>query len=170
MSKDITKSLFHFILIALFQVFVLNQIHLFGLINPLIYIWFIILLPINTKNWVVLISSFAIGLAIDVFEGQMGFHSLVTVFMGFIRPIFISIFFNNKETDELTRPSISQMGIARFVPFIFIFIFIHHFLYFTLEIFTFSEFFMTLLRILLSSITTSILIVLLDLLFIRRSN
>lgn len=170
MNKVFFKGVLQFILIGLFQVFVLNHIQLFGYINPFIYIWFIILLPINTKNWVVLLASFVMGLSIDIFEGQIGFHAAISVFMGFIRPVFIKLFFSGRELDEYARPSISEMGISRFLPFLFSFVFIHHFLYFTFEIFSFSEFLYTLVRIILSSIITTFLILLLDLLFIRKKN
>lgn len=167
MSKSIFLGIFHFIVIALIQILILNGLQLFGYINPLLYIWFILLLPISSPAWLVLLSCFTMGFAVDIFEGQMGFHAAVTVFMGFIRPLFIKVFFENKDSDLDTRVTIAEMGITRFLPFAFIFVFVHHFLYFTFEIFSLKEFFFTLLRIILSTIATTLLIVVMDLMFIK---
>lgn len=167
MNKDILLGFLHFILIAAFQIFILNGLQLFGYFNPMLYIWFILMLPTNTPKWAVLILSFAMGFVVDIFAGQMGFHAAVATFIGFIRPIFIKIFFTGKDTETNLRPSIAEMGILTFLPYIAILVFVHHFLYFTLEIFSFSEFFMTLLRIVCSTISTVLLILLCDYLFFK---
>lgn len=168
MNKDIIVGFIHFFVIAAFQVFILDGVHLLGYINPLIYLWFILMLPTNTPKWAVLLLSFSMGFVIDIFSGYIGFHCAVLTFIGFIRPLFINIFFSGKEIESNLRPSIAEMGLSTFLPYLAFLVFIHHFLYFSFEIFSFSEFFKTLLRIFLSSITTILLILLFDFLFFRK--
>ena len=168
MNKDIIVGFIHFFVIAAFQVFILDGVHLLGYINPLIYLWFILMLPTNTPKWAVLLLSFSMGFVVDIFAGYIGIHCAVLTFIGFIRPLFINIFFSGKEIESNLRPSIAEMGLSTFLPYLAFLVFIHHFLYFSFEIFSFSEFFKTLLRIFLSSITTILLILLFDFLFFRK--
>lgn len=168
MTKKILSWILRFVLIVVFQVFILNNIHIFGLINPLVYIWFLILIPIDTEAWVVLLTSFLLGLSIDIFENQLGLHAGVMVFMAFIRPLFIKLYFRGNMDGDSLIPSLGLMGMNRYIPFVFIFVFVHHFLYFTFEIFSLSEFLYTLVRILLSSVFSSLIIIILDSIFIKR--
>lgn len=169
MIRNIFLEVLHFLLIISAQIFILNNIQIFGYINPMLYLWFILMLPINTPKGLVLILSFITGFTVDIFANEMGFHTAVTVFIGFIRHFFIDIYFVGKDKDSFIRPSISEMGIKSFLFYTTVLVLIHHFLYFTLEIFNFSEFLMTLLRIVLSSFATILLITICDLLFIRTN-
>ncbi|MCK9164072.1 MAG: rod shape-determining protein MreD [Bacteroidales bacterium] len=168
MNKDILLGFLHFILIGAFQVFILNGMHFVGYINPIVYVWFILMLPTNTPKWAVLLLSFSMGIAVDIFAGYIGLHCAILTFIGFIRPLFINIFFSGKEIESNLRPSIAEMGLSNFLPYLAILVFIHHFLYFTFEIFSFAEFFKTLLRITISSVSTILIILLLDFLLFRQ--
>lgn len=168
MNKDILLGILHFILIAAFQVFILNGMPLIGYTNPLVYVWFIIMLPTNTPKWAVLLLSFSMGFIVDIFSGYIGLHCAVLTFIGFIRPILINVFFSGKEIESNLRPSIAEMGLSNFLPYLAILVFIHHFLYFTFEIFTFHEILLTLLRIVVSSASTISIILVLDFLLFRQ--
>ncbi|HBN06617.1 MAG TPA: rod shape-determining protein MreD [Bacteroidales bacterium] len=168
MNKDIILGFLHFILIAAFQIFVLNGLNIFGYFNPMIYIWFILMLPTNTPKWLGLILSFLMGFTVDIFSGQVGFHAAALTFIGLIRPLFISIFFSGKDIQTNLRPSIAEMSLMTFLPYIVSLVFLHHFVYFTIEIFNFSEFFLTLLRIVCSTIITTLLILICDFFFIPK--
>lgn|SRR5574344_223778 len=166
MSRSIIFGILHFILIAAFQIFILNGLQI-GYFNPMFYIWFILLLPTNTPKILTLILSFLMGLTIDIFAGVLGFHALVATLIGLIRGIFITIFFEGKDTKTFTYPCIKEMTLLPYIAYVSILVFIHHFLYFVIEEFSFHEFFFVLLRIICSSITTIVLIVICDFLFIK---
>lgn len=166
MSKSILFGILQFVLIAAFQIFILNGLQV-GYFNPLFYIWFVLLLPTNCPKILTLVLSFAMGLTIDIFSGVIGFHAMVATFIGFIRGIFITIFFEGKDTKTFLYPCAKEMNFAPFVAYVSILVLIHHFLYFIIEEFTFREFFSVMLRILCSSLATIILIVLCDFLFIK---
>lgn len=168
MNRDILLGFLHFIVIAALQIFIINGVNILGYFNPMIYVWFILMLPTNTPKWLVLILSFLMGLIVDIFAGNIGFHVTVLTFIGFIRPLFINIFFSGKDTQTNLRPSISEMGLSTFLPYLAILVFIHHFFYFTLEIFSLSEFFRTLLRIVCSSISTILIIIFCDFIFFKQ--
>ncbi|MDR0971680.1 MAG: hypothetical protein LBM25_04790 [Bacteroidales bacterium] len=167
MSRTILLTAFQFILIAIFQIFVLSNLNILSFCNPMIYVWFIILLPTSTPKWIVVLLSFIMGYTIDVFSGQSGINALSLTFIGVIRGGFISLFFADKDTQSNLRPSIKDMGFTNFLIFVSIIVVIHHTIYFMVEAFSFSEFFFILLRIVLSSIASIFLILFFDFLFFK---
>ena len=83
MSRTIFSTLLQFVLIALVQILLLNNIKVFGYIEPMLYIWFIILLPNNFPKWLVMILGFFMGLTVDLFSAQVGFHTATATFTAF---------------------------------------------------------------------------------------
>ena len=70
--------------------------------------------------------------------------------------------------DAVLTPTVEDMGLQWFVTFAGSLVLIHHFFFFYLEVFRFSEFFRTLIRALLSSIGTFGLIYLIQFLFYTK--
>lgn len=156
--NDIVANSIRFIFLVLFQVLVLNNIQLSGFLNPFLYILFILMLPFHTPKWLVLILAFILGLCIDMFSDTGGLHAAACVVMGFARQPILNLIAPNDGYDVVHRPTLKQFGFGWFLTYAGILVLVHHFVLFYLEVFTFSHFFLTLLRILLSSIFTLILI------------
>ena len=89
MSIIFLRNVIRFIFLVLFQVLILNNIQLSGYINPYFYVYFILLLPFETPRWVLLISAFILGFAIDAFTNTPGLNTAACVFMAFIRHFVI---------------------------------------------------------------------------------
>jgi rod shape-determining protein MreD len=170
MIRDIILSIIQFILLVLVQVFLLDHINLFGYINPMLYIWFIIMLPNNTPKWLVLISSFLLGICIDTFSADIGINATICVLIGFLRPMLLNAFSGNIDESPSQRPSMASLGFLNFFLYTSIIVLIHHTFYFIIETFSWSEFFQVLLRILLSSIVTIALILILDMIFYKKKD
>ncbi len=168
MIKEITISVLQFITLILLQVFVLDNISFWGFATPMIYIWFIMLLPYNTPKWLVLLSSFALGMSIDIFAGQTGIHACVCTFIGFIRPILLNTFSGNIETANV-RFTMSRIGFANFVLYTLETVFIHHLLCFLLGVFSFEQIGQTLLRCVITTLLTSIMIIIADSVFYKKA-
>lgn len=156
-------KLLNYILSALFfiilQVFILNNIQLSGFINPFMYIIIVLILPFDMPKWMLLVLSFIVGIIIDIFSGTTGMHAAATVFLGFIRPFVLKALAPRDGYESAYSPGIKFFGINWFIKYVIVMTMLHHsFLFFT-EIFKFSLFFYTLLRIILSTIFTSFLIV-----------
>ncbi len=58
---------FRFLALLLLQVFVLNNVEMPGVFNPYVYIYFLLLLPLDMPRWWLLLVSFGTGLALDFF-------------------------------------------------------------------------------------------------------
>ena len=80
MNKILNQVLLFFFLLLL-QVLILNNINLFGKINPYLYIAFIFLFPLNENRFSFLALSFILGLCIDFFSDMGGIHAFSTLFI-----------------------------------------------------------------------------------------
>ncbi len=164
---NLFKYGFMFIVLVLVQVLIFNQVHFGGYLNPFIYILFVMLLPVNTPRYLLLISGFLLGLAVDVFSNTLGMHAAATTFIAFIRP-FVIRSISSREEDRHEYPGLKQNSLSWFFYYALIMVFSHHFVFFYLEFFTFSHFLTTLLRVGLSTLFSVFLIVLSQFLIFRE--
>ncbi len=151
-----------FILLVLLQVLLFNNIQFTGYINPYVYIMFILLLPADIPAWLLLVLSFFTGAVIDFFAGSPGMHSSATVLAGFVRPAVLRIISVRDGYDSATGPSMLSYGLRWFMTYTIIMVLVHHTALFYLEVFRLTDFFRTLLRVLLSSFFSVIFILLLE--------
>lgn len=169
MLLEIIRIIFRFILLVAVQVILLNNIRLGGYINPFIYVLFIMLLPVRIPKTLLLVISFATGICIDVFSNTLGMHAAASVFLGFARPGILRAISPRDGYEADASPSIKQMGLNWFMLYTCIAVVLHHLVLFYVEVFRFNEFFSTLLRVALSSLTTIIFILISQLLFGKSS-
>jgi rod shape-determining protein MreD len=165
MILEFFTYLLRFVVIILLQLLVVNNIELSSMVNPYIYVVFILMLPINMKPWKVLMISFMVGGVMDAFSSTPGLHIAAANLMGYLRSFYLSAATTKEDQESNNTPSISRKGIVWYSIYCFLFIFIHHFVLFFLEIYTFREFFSTLIRILLSTFVSLLLIIIGQLLF-----
>ncbi|KAF0239454.1 MAG: rod shape-determining protein [Prolixibacteraceae bacterium] len=159
MIRIISKYVLMFISLVLAQVLIFNQIQFSGFFNPYVYLLFIILLPLSSPRYLVLILAFLLGFIIDIFSNSLGVHSAATVFAAYARPLVIRII-SNREDDKSDYPGLHQNKLAWFVNYVVIMVLLHHFVLFYLEVYTFANFLNTLYRVILSSLFSIIIIVL----------
>jgi hypothetical protein len=154
----IGKNIIRFVLLAGLQVLILNHIHFGGYIYPVVYVYFILLLPFETPGWVLLLSSFAIGLSVDFFSNSLGLNAAASVLMAFCRPGIIKLLESKREYEKGIQPGIKDLGFQWFFFYALILVVVHHSALFFLEVFSFSEIRQTLNRIGMSSAATLVLI------------
>ncbi len=165
MLTEIIRNIFRFILLVLVQVLIIKNIELGRFVNPFVYVLFIVILPFETPKWLLLFSAFILGITIDFFYDTAGMHAAACVLMAYIRPGILKLFSPRDGYEFGTQPTVQYLGIPWFVSYAGILIILHHFALFFIEVFRFSEFFSTLLRVILSSLFTLILVVLIQYLF-----
>lgn len=160
MVSELGKYFARFLLLVFLQVLVLDHIRLSGYINPYLYVLFLAILPFETPGWLMLILGFILGLTIDMFEHTPGMHAAACVFTAFVRKYLLKFMEPRDGYPTNARPVASHMGLRWFVFYTAILILLHHLFLFYTEMFRFSEFFHTLLRVFLSFIFTMVLVVL----------
>ena len=160
MIKLLVRNIIRFIVLVLAQVLIINNIQISGYIVPYIYILFILLMPFETPKWLLLVSAFALGLTVDLFLQTPGMHTAATVFMAFMRPYILGMSAPRDGYEAGTFPRLHYYGFLWFLRYTVILVLAHHFILFYIEVFRFTEFFSTFLRVLLSSLFSVILIML----------
>ncbi len=168
MNNVFVRNITRFISLILIQVLVLNNMNLSGYLIPYIYILFILLLPVNINRSFLLILAFLTGLTIDYFGNTLGLHASACVAIAFLRPGVIKLLFRNQEFAANEEPTQYSIGFRGFIKYSIILVFIHQFILFYLEVFSFDLFFTTFLKIILSSTLSIIIMLIAVLIFGKR--
>ncbi|MEK6616388.1 MAG: rod shape-determining protein MreD [Bacteroidota bacterium] len=158
MINEVIRNIIRFIFLVFFQVLILNNIQLSGYLNPFLYVLFILMLPFQTPNWLVLVLAFVLGISIDIFSDTGGLHAASSMFMAFLRQPILKLISPRDGYDAIQKPTIQQFGFGWFFSYAGILVVIHHFFLFYMEAFHFTQFFSTFLRVILSSLFTLTLI------------
>ncbi len=156
----ITRNIFRFVMVVLFQVLVMDNVMLNGYMVPYVYLLFILLMPFETPRWIVLISGFLLGLGIDLFEHTPGMHTAATVLLAFVRPYILSLLAPRDGYELETFPRVHFYGFTWFLKYTLLMVLVHHLALFYLEVFQLQNFLSTLSRVILSSILSASTIVL----------
>jgi rod shape-determining protein MreD len=158
-NKLIIINCIRFFGLILLQVMVLNNIQFSGYLNPYLYILFILMLPVQTQGWIVLTSSFLLGISIDMFSNTLGLHASACVFIAFIRPGIINLLSPKEAFEAGVYPGIKYFGLKWFLSYSVILVLIHHSIIFFLEMFSFRDIIYTSLSVFASSAATLLLII-----------
>lgn len=107
-----------FIILILVQVLICNQIALFGVAVPIIYIYFILSLPMSLNVNIVLSLAFLSGFLVDVFSDTLGLNSLSCLVMALTRrPVFYA-YVPNEEKYKDAEPSLITLGWENYIKFL----------------------------------------------------
>ncbi len=155
-----------FIALLLVQVVICSHINFLGYINPYIYIIFIFLFPIRENRLVLLLTSFLLGMLVDMFLDSGGVHAAASVFLAYTRPILLKTSFGMLYEHQSIKFSNTEIG--SLITYITFGTLIHHLVLFSLEIFNISGILLILKKTLFSSIFTIILCLLIIILFSRN--
>ncbi len=157
MNREHINTAFLFIGLVLLQILVLNNINFLGYINPFLYILFIFLYPIKKLDSTLLLLAFLLGLSIDFFTNTGGVNAAATLFIAFARiPVLKSII--GKRDIDYNGIAIRKLPFFKFLSFIAVLTFMHHFVVFGLEYFKWDNMGIILLKTVLTSVFTIILV------------
>ena len=168
MGRAIVINTIRFIVLLATQVFLLKNTGYYNLSVPYLYILFILLLPFNIPNGLLFLLAFISGITVDVFYDTLGLHALACSVMAFVRIVYISITVQRDGFDNEPEPRLGIMGFRWFVFYAVILAFFHHLVLFTFEAFRISEFGFTIIRVLLSALLSTILILVAEFVFYRK--
>jgi rod shape-determining protein MreD len=167
MVNEIVRQVIRFLVLVLAQGLILKNVEPGFYINPFLYLLFLIQLPFETPNWLVLVIAFVLGFFVDIFYSTMGMHMAACTFIGWFRPRILRFMSPRDGYEFSARPTVQDMGRAWFITYALLIIVTHHFILFYLEMFSFREFFTTFLRVIISSSATLVLVIVTQYLFYR---
>jgi len=130
------RKFFLFVALLLVQVLVCNNIHLFHIAMPLIYVYFFMLFRRGYPRWAILLWCFFMGLAVDAFANTPGVATASATLIGFLQPYIFELFLQ-RDSEEDIEPSIASMGFGKFAFYAFIITFVYCLVFFSLEMFNF---------------------------------
>ncbi len=154
----IPRYLFNFVFFVILQVLILNRIEFSGYINPYLYVIVLLTLPFETPKWLLLVTAALLGLSIDMFSNSPGMHMAASLFLAYLRPITLTRISPRDNYEPGTLPLPAFYGFPWFFKYAAILVLLHHLFYFTIESFTFSNFIGILIKTILSSAFTLVLI------------
>ncbi|NHF61508.1 rod shape-determining protein MreD [Flavobacteriaceae bacterium TP-CH-4] len=166
MSNSYFVNIIRFTLLVLVQVLVFNRLNFFGFINPMVYILFLYWYPIKENRAAFIGLSFLLGLFIDLFSDTMAIHAASTVTIAYIRPAIMRFVFGVNIEFQSFRLSSSTK--AQQFTFLALLIVVHHTVFFTLELFSFSNILLILKKVLAIGMASLVLCLLFSSLFSVR--
>ncbi|GHT61314.1 rod shape-determining protein MreD [Bacteroidia bacterium] len=157
MSRTTIQQVFLFILLVLLQIWLFNNIHLFGVATPFVYLYFTLKLPVKMNRNAVLFLSALMGFIIDLFGSTLGLNMFVMVIIGFSRFYLLKLF-APRDVFEDYVPSYETFGNFMFVRYVVTLTLIHVTILHLMESFTLFDPVNLGLRIMGSFILTVLLI------------
>ncbi len=162
MAKEILKYLLLFVVLVVAQVVIFNHLCLFNVAIPLVFIYFVIKLPVNLSvNWAMTVS-FLLGLIIDIFSNTQGMNALSCTILATIRIPLLRLYFPREEDMTNPEPSLRTLGPAVYMKYLITVVAAYCFLFFLIEAFTFYNWGLMLLRIISSSLLTFVVLLAFD--------
>jgi rod shape-determining protein MreD len=153
--------------LILLQVLLMNQISLFGIGTPILYVYFLTKLPMGSNRFYVITLGFIVGFIIDIFLNTPGMNAAATTIVAVMRKPLMNLFFSKDDEFEDFVPGIYRSSGA-FVRFVVAMVLLHQSLLFFIGAFSFFNLTNTLIRIGASSLITLVLIFAIDSLMYKK--
>jgi rod shape-determining protein MreD len=168
--SNLLKYIVRFCLFILIQVYVLNQIPpLHHLIVPYLYFLFILWLPFKMGRRTQMILGFLLGFCLDAFTKTYGLHTAACVLIAYLRPFLINMLISQEGAESnYNEPSIKSMGFTPYMTYVAILTLIHHSFLFFLQALESGGILYFILKTLIATAVSLLLILLTELLFSRR--
>lgn len=151
MQKNILYAV-AFVVLVLLQIFLLDNIALGVYFHPLIYVAFVVLLPLDLRPvWVLLLSTL-MGLVLDFATGMCGVNVMATAAVGFARPALLTLAIGHSSGADDTIPVLHRMTPKSRLGYITLMVVLHSAIYFLLESLSLRNLHYTLLRLVVSDV------------------
>ncbi len=137
MNRGIFLNIVRFVLLVLVQILVFNRLNFFGYINPMVYIMFLYWYPIKQNRALFIGVCFLLGLSIDLFSDTMAMHTAATTTIAYFRSTVMRFVFGINY--EFQSFKLSNTTRVQQFTFLALLILVHHMVFFSLEIFSFSN-------------------------------
>ena len=163
------KIVIRWVLIILLQVLLFNNLQLYGLCQPQVYILLLLMMPITYPHWADMLIGFAVGLLMDVLCNSVGIQTAACVLLMFVRKPLIAYLVQEHErlNSEINWLTISHEA---FMTYIITLVVLHQTTVSMLSAWNFHHFGMTLLQIIISSALSFALILGYNVIIINNIN
>lgn len=165
--REIITTILIFILYLSLQILLVRNLVLFDYGFCFLYIACILLLPNETSLTWLLVIAFLTGLVVDTFYNTLGMHAAATVLMAYCRPVVVRAQIDVPGAESRIMFSLQQLGTGVFFRYVLILALIHHTALFFIEASSLALIIPTLIRVVASTLFTTVSIVLIQF-FVRK--
>jgi rod shape-determining protein MreD len=137
MNRTLSNNVLRFAGLLVLQIFLFDEIDFLGFIDPMIYILFIVLFPVENKRWSFLLFAFGMGIILDTFQNTGGAHAASALTLAFTRPIWLRLVYG--ESYRMKNLKVIRTPIDRLLLFLTFCVLTHHLVFFSLVIFNSSQ-------------------------------
>ncbi|MBN8834094.1 MAG: rod shape-determining protein MreD [Niastella sp. SCN 39-18] len=168
--KGLLKYIVRFALFVLVQVYVLDKIHLHQMVTPYLYFLFIIWLPFKMQRTPLMLVAFLLGFSIDSFRHNPGFHAAACVLIAYLKPFLIKMLVTQDISENnYNEPSAKSMGgTGPYLFLVLVLTFLHNAWLFFLEAWQFGDIWYFIVKTMLSTAISLLLIMIVELIFNRN--
>lgn len=163
MNSVFFVRLFRLAIMLVLQVLVLNNVHLFGYVTPLLIGYMLVCLHSGTSRVSALLWGFLTGLVFDVFCNTAGMASSACTLVAMMQGPFLSMFVP-RDAPEKFVPTHRSLGFWSYLAYVFVLMLVLHAVFYALDAFSLANWQLTLTAIIGGTILSTILAFFADLL------
>ena len=149
--------------LLLAQIVVFNNMNLFGYLNPYPYILFLLLYPFTGNRSLFIGIAFLYGLVMDIFGNSGGIHAAACLTLAYYRVWILRFAFGLSY--EYQSLKLSKVSLYERFVYISLLVLIHHFVLFSLEVFSFDDVVTILKKVIVSGLFTVLLCLMFTIIF-----
>ena len=147
------KQIVRLLVVVLLQILLFDHLQIAGWGLPMVYVIFLMNLPIQIPRWIEMLLGAIVGLVFDLWNSSLGVNMAACIAFSFLRPVLLS---NLVQDIERVKGEICgrTIGKIEYVKCLIILTLVHHLLVFALEAWSWSNWWMVLIQTLISSVLT----------------
>lgn len=158
MNKTSLNLLLQFIVLVPLQAVFFNNLVLFNIAVPIVFIYVIISLPITMGPNKSMTIGFLLGMAVDIMSDTPGLNTLCCTVLSFIRTAIFHLYMPSDADLAEQSPSIMNMGLAAYLKYAGTMILIYCIMVFGIEAIQSWNPLLYLMRIVASSVFSLLII------------
>ena len=147
------RQIVRLLLVVLLQVLLFDHLQIAGWGMPLVYVLFLMNLPVQVPRWAEMLIGAMLGLVFDLWNSSLGVNMAACITFSFLRPVLLANLVQDIERvkGEICGRTIGKM---EYVKSLAVLTLVHHLLVFSLEAWSWSNWWMVLVQTLISSVLT----------------
>lgn len=151
------RQIVRLVVVVLLQVLLFDHLQIAGWGLPMVYVLFLMNLPVQVPRWAEMLIGAMVGLVFDVWHSSLGVNMAACVAFCYLRPILLGNLIQDLERvkGEVCSATIGRMEYVRCLAILTM---VHHLLVFSLESWSWHNWWIVLLQTLLSSVLTILII------------
>ena len=151
------RQIVRLVVVVLLQVLLFDHLQIAGWGLPMVYVLFLMNLPVQVPRWAEMLIGAMVGLVFDVWHSSLGVNMAACVAFCYLRPILQGNLIQDLERvkGEVCSATIGRMEYVRCLAILTV---VHHLLVFSLESWSWHNWWIVLLQTLLSSVLTILII------------